>query len=455
LAHQLTTVPGDDRATPAAGSSDAAVPPRTLSRQERLVFTVLTLVMAWLLLEVGGYFVYWVVFGRPFSWRAMQDRRRERVNRSSALGTGAFAQVHPYVGYVEEPREDSGVHRLVDGQPVPVSSFGYMDDRPPIQTRGPDRVVVGITGGSVACLFAINGTRRLEAELAGHPTFAGKRFVFVNLALAGYKQPQQLMTLGYLMTLGAEFDIILNIDGFNEVALHELENASHKVFPAFPRSWQARIGVNDSLAGITRGRVLVVDEKRAALARAYSSAPWRYSVLANLVWHLRDRWLEGEAVWASEIYVRRWRPSGAYAVTGPKREFASPDELYDHLAAIWANSSSLMDQLCRGRGTRYFHFLQPNQYVRGTKPMSPAETRVAIMDDHPYRSGVALGYPRLQRAGQSLITQGVAFHDLTRIFADHPEPIYTDSCCHYNQAGYEIMAQAIASSIVDDGGSHR
>ena len=42
--------------------------------------------------------------------------------------------------------------------------------------------------------------------------------MFVNLALFGYKQPQQLTTLAYLMSIGGQFDLVLNIDGFNEVA---------------------------------------------------------------------------------------------------------------------------------------------------------------------------------------------------------------------------------------------
>src|SRR5262249_23951485 len=149
----------------------------------------------------------------------------------------------------------------------------------PIQTRGPGRVVVGILGGSVACQFAVNGTARLEAELSKSSEFANRRLIFVNLALGGYKQPQQLMTLAYLLSLGAEFDLVLNIDGFNEVALYELENASHHVFPAFPRSWHARIGTTEQVSGLTKGRLLVIEEQRTELARWHSRAPWRYSIL--------------------------------------------------------------------------------------------------------------------------------------------------------------------------------
>jgi hypothetical protein len=434
-------------------STTAASQPPTLHRAKRIAFRILTLFLVWAVLEVGGFLLYWLVAGHPFSWAAMQDRRRERASRPVGADASVFAQIHPYVGYVEEPGGESGVRRLVDGRRVPISEFGYIDDKTPIQARGPDHIVVGITGGSVASYFAVNGTWRLEAELSKDPSFAGKRFVFVNLALGGYKQPQQLATLAYLMTLGAEFDLILNIDGFNEVALYELENAGHHVFPAFPRNWHARVGVSDPLLGLTRGRLLVIDEQRTDLARWCSRVPWRYSIICNLFWEFRDWRLGWDSFRIVEASQASRRSRGPYAVTGPPKEFATREESYQHLAAIWANSSSLMHQLCRGRGTRYYHFLQPNQYVADSKPMAEAEKRVAILAEHPYRRGVELGYPQLRMAARALESQGVSYHDLTGIFGDHPEAIYSDGCCHYNQTGYDLMAQAISIAILNDPGT--
>jgi hypothetical protein len=75
---------------------------------------------------------------------------------------------------------------------------------------------------------------------------------------------------------------------------------------------------------------------------------------------------------------------------------------------------------------RYYHFLQPNQYLSGSKPMSEAEKRVAIQADHPYRQGVETGYPLLIRNGRALKEQGIPFYNLTGIFKDYPEAIYID-----------------------------
>ena len=96
---------------------------------------------------------------------------------------------------------------------------------------------------------------------------------------------------------------------------------------------------------------------------------------------------------------------------------------------------------------RYFHFLQPNQYVPGSKPMGAAERRVAVREKHAYRIGVEMGYPLLEERFSMLQHAGVAFTDLRWIYQDHPEPLYSDSCCHLNKEGYAIMARAMASAI--------
>ena len=49
------------------------------------------------------------------------------------------------------------------------------------------------------------------------PRFAGKQIWVVSFALGGYKQPQQLMVLAYYLSLGQPLDVVVNVDGFNEI----------------------------------------------------------------------------------------------------------------------------------------------------------------------------------------------------------------------------------------------
>ena len=157
---------------------------------------------------------------------------------------GLFSAGPPLCRLRRNPSEDR--RRRLRGHPAhyPVSPYGYADKGSPILTRSPYKVIIGILGGSVAWSFHMHATDRLRTLLQENPEFAGKDLVFVNLAVSGYKQPQQLMTLNYMLVLGGQFDFIINIDGFNDVVLYEAENAARHVFPAFPRSWHVRVEIS-------------------------------------------------------------------------------------------------------------------------------------------------------------------------------------------------------------------
>jgi hypothetical protein len=79
--------------------------------------------------------------------------------------------------------------------------------------------------------------------------------------------------------------------------------------------------------------------------------------------------------------------------------------------------------------------------------MSAAEKAQAVNERSPYRNPVIHGYPVLITMGRDLQTAGVNFTDLTMIYAQNPEPLYSDDCCHTNTAGSDIVAQRIIATI--------
>ena len=136
-----------------------------------------------------------------------------------------------------------------------------------------------------------------------------------------------------------------------------------------------------------------------------------------------------------------------YQLRGPPREYKDDAVLYRDVAEVWARSSLQMARLCAGLGIEYFHFLQPNQYVEGSKPLTEEELRKAINPSQPYRSGVEEGYPELQRLGAELARNGVAFHDATGVFAEVQQSVYFDDCCHFNIVGNRVLARFVARAI--------
>ena len=57
-------------------------------------------------------------------------------------------------------------------------------------------------------------------------------------------------------------------------------------------------------------------------------------------------------------------------------------------------------------------------------------------------------YPTLIAHGRELTELGVAFRDLTGLFREERQEIYSDTCCHYNETGYRLVAQEIANHLL-------
>jgi hypothetical protein len=270
-------------------------------------------------------------------------------------------------------------------------------------------------------------------------------------AVAGYEQPQSLLALSYLLSLGTHFDLVILLDGFNEVALPIRDNVFTGVFPFFPRSWGQRVA-NLDLATGTRaliGELAYLNERRGAWASWLADSPLRSSSTATLLWILYDRRLESRIVEARvSLSERRAGEPFDYLATGPRWPSSDIPALYEDLAQMWKRSALAMHALCKENDIPFFVFLQPNQYLPESKPMGPEERGVAILDQQPFAESVRVGCPLLRRAGHELRLRGIHFTDLTQVFADVREPIYIDNCCHVGKRGNEILADAMSDAII-------
>jgi hypothetical protein len=362
------------------------------------------------------------------------EEARRAADRRAALAYWFEDQVlHPYLGFVQRPagRPDSSS----------VTELGFPAG-PLIREAQADTLVVGVFGGSVAQFFGEGSA--VERAFAGLAN--GRRVVTVNAAIGGGKQPQSLLALAYLLSVGAHFDVVLLLDGFNEVALHPAENAAHGVSPLYPRGWAALVGGLDAAPEARRllAVVATLSELRETIARELATSVLRRSSTAVLSARLVDRTL------ASMVSERRLRllktrvVAYDYSVRGPRWPVPGGDALYRSLAEMWVQSAVQMERLCRANDIRFVHVLQPNQYA-GAKPMGPAERRAAWLEDQPYYEPARRGYPFLREA--SVLLEDVEFFDLTAVFDGISEPLYVDTCCHFNARGNEVLAEAIAARL--------
>jgi hypothetical protein len=410
-------------------------------RGRRILFWLVLVVVAYALTELGAFAMVSLVSRRWFSFEELQARRQQwNAQSEAALRTLEIPAryvvrkevVHPYLGYVHDPTVESS------------SPYG-ISDIPPIQTRAAGRVVVGFFGGSFAEDIVYHGADAMIEQLK--PLFPGKEFVIVKAVMGGYKQPQQLMAFNYFTALGGEFDIVINLDGFNEIALPVAENVPN-TNPFFPRQWHQRMQMLPDPALLsTIGQIQFLDTVSQTWAAFFSRAPFRYSVTMNVLW-----WSGEKLLYNRTLELRARLPglvpkAAEFAAVGPPAPFQDEAEMYEALGRMWEESSFQMHVLAAAKGATYFHFLQPNQYVQGTKPMTTAERRVAIRVGHPYGRSVEGGYPVLQRLGADLADRGVNFVDLTKVFSDRSEVLYRDNCCHVNFEGNDIVGAAMGKVI--------
>jgi hypothetical protein len=347
---------------------------------------------------------------------------------------------HPYLGYVlNDLAEPSAWHRL--GWPAPkVNRFGFEGlDFDADVPQGTLRV--GLFGGSVAKMLALSNhlQKALNARDDAPPST-----VFA-CALNGYKQPQQLFLLMYLLALGIKWDVVINLDGFNEVALFEPENARQGVHPLYPRAWYSRVSRGRDGRATSLSLLIQSLDRTAAWLNAHSATGLRQvfrrlALIATALGRGARRRLGQHLNHANGNIL------GAVA-RGPGRPSSNLNVVYDELATVWFRSSLLMRNACDAHGAQYVHALQPNQYVAGSKPMGEAEQRVAVRETHPYRLGVTRGYGRLRARGVQLSDAGVQFVDLTQVFQSVHEPVYADSCCHLNDLGHHLLGGALAAAV--------
>ena len=375
---------------------------------------------------------------------AMLHLWQRDVASGENVSDGAFETIHPYLGWVHNPQNPGAEN--VGSRKTPVNHLGFRDDGESVYHRADDVFIVGIAGGSVAFQFSWAAEELLKQKLADHPRVRGRRIQFVRLALSGYKQPQQLIAYSYLTALGAEFDLIINIDGFNETVLGIQENVISNTALSYPRSWHVRsIVIVDPRKSADTARLLHLRAKRQEMARDILASPLNWSPLMNLVWYLRDQKAHNELTDLRLEVSRSKRTS--FIHHGPANS-SSDAAVEEEAIAIWQRCSLAMHQLCRANGTLYLHVLQPNQYVPDSKPLTEFEKKKCIDPGGSVDLTVKALFPQLIEKGRKMKADGLAFSDQTPVFSAVMESLYVDPWCHFNEKGNRLLCEAIVPEIL-------
>lgn len=334
--------------------------------------------------------------------------------------------MHPYVGYVFNPLYQKGINVLGYYGPVP-------------QKQDDAKYKVGIFGGSVASAYSVMQYEELQSSIAARLGVAPNKVALYSFALPGYKQPQQLMTLTYLYSLGYKFDLVLNIDGFNEVALSYVESYQRGVSSYFPRNWYLYSRGIQQFEIVNLIRMYHILRNLQYKAAHYT---WGKSYTAQKLW----AWAYYQVIGALDSRLKKI-PS-TFQTQGPEVFAGTTDAAAkQQIINTWKQSTIQMSRVAKANGAQYIEFLQPNQYLLNTKPYSAEELQKFINKNHPYAEITKNMYPQLIKTARSLAPDDAMIVDLSHVFAHKNETLYADDCCHYNKRGYEILTSAIMDTL--------
>jgi hypothetical protein len=408
-----------------------------VKKSKKLIFTGLMVLLVVVCIEGLARLAYFVMYKRSYHAADMY----KFVKYDNHGFNDAYVMwwddeiIHPYLGFVYDFNNAKKNNE----------TYGFVTEVSPVIKREPGKLNVMLLGGSVA-----QGMGKVMQEAFRRVCRVPPNVV--ALGFSGYKQPQQLLALTYVLSLGGEYDLIINLDGYNEIVLPVTDNYDVGVNPFFPRNWNLRIARQPSkktLAVI--GEVRYLRNLKEETLEGLTSSIFRGSAVFGLLkmQHLkRINWDINHTT--HKLIEAQQGEAKRFEATGPFFPYQDIQQLYDDAAAVWVRSSVLLDQLARANSMEYYHFLQPNQYVKGSKVLTAAEKRLAYSEKPAMSQSALIGYPILIKAGKKLLERHINFVDATMAFANVKDTVYTDVCCHFNERGKEVLAAYMMDKIVQN-----
>jgi hypothetical protein len=422
--------------------------------QEFLKIALVNLVLLLVFVELGSLGWYFVKHKQFFYTREKpKDKSALGINLEGVrLNESIVERFHPFFGFIQKPGSDFRPGFKVNNYGF-ISPYDY-----PFKKTKPNQFIIGVFGGSVASGYAVFEVQNkiLPKYLKQLPGLKDREFIILSFATGGYKQPQQLLILNYFLALGQEIDMVVNIDGFNEVALANLNNknkidlampsvqhilpltnfANHslsiKAMKATVRIQENKTRINEGLESLQHCTLAACD----ALTSVY---------IQNLVNNYRTDVMKFE----KERGKQQKDDGGSVIYINPNNSVLTDSVAFDRMAWNWAKSSIFMNKVLSASKVPYFHVLQPNQYYQTKRVFGAAEKQIAFNQDTPYAKAVELGYPALFKKFPNLRKNNIDILNGVSIFDKTKEAVYVDSCCHYNQAGEVIFSDYVGSSILE------
>ena len=422
--------------------------------QEILKVALINLVLLLVFLELGSLGWYFLKHKQIFYTREKrEDKSALGVNLEGVrLNQSIVERFHPFFGFIQNPSPDFRPGFKINNYGF-ISPYDY-----PFKKFKKNQFVIGIFGGSVASDFSIFQIQNkiLPQYLKQVPGLQDKEFVILSFATGGYKQPQQLLILNYFLALGQELDLVINIDGFNEVALSNLNNKNqiNLAMPSIQHISPLTSLANNSLSVKAMQATIRIKENKTRINEGLESL--QHCSLAACdaltsvyVQNLVNNYRKDIIAFEKERSKKQKDDEESVIYINKNKSILEDSAAFEQMSWNWAKSSIFMHKILSASNVPYFHVLQPNQYYQTKRVFGEAEKRIAFNKDTPYAKAVELGYPAILGKFPNLQKNNINILNGVKVFDKTKDAVYVDSCCHYNKAGEVIFSNYVGSSILE------
>ena len=218
-----------------------------------------------------------------------------------------------------------------------------------------------------------------------------------------------------------EFDLILNLDGFNELALPLSENYEINDHLVYPRNYSRLISTFNSNFDcvknlnnkVNRFLYLPIFE----IIDLYSIRNCHFS-------------LEGQN-----------KNSGTRFSKMTNYEKNNFNKTLEKTLNLWKISSDKIFNYAEEKKIIYIHALQPNQYLLNSKILTEKEKK--LLNYPKYGNIISKYYNQLNL--ENLKAKNLI--DLRYLFKNNSKDLYRDYCCHLNNLGMHLISLEIIKNF--------
>lgn len=338
--------------------------------------------------------------------------------------------VHPFFGFIDL-NNVVYENNLISDEKLFYSIF----ESPNKKYNGTIKIL--LIGGSVAINFTDNSKNSygfnqdinnfdsrdlLARKISSY--FPDKKIIFYNAAIKSGKQPQQLFKLYYLSLIGMQFDIVINFDGFQEMAQPFVKNVPIKDELIYPRRY------SDEVAGQAQDISCIKITNKESQFNTYVPVLeiFSYYKIRNCFRELRR----------SDGINLNWKK---FFPVKEKNLEDSAKISYE----IWKKSSIEIENFSKFKKFFYLHVIAPSQHLKDSKNFSEEEKKEFL--DYEYGPIISEYYKKLINFDNFKLKHSL---NLQYVFKNENSTVYRDACCRYNNYGMNIISEKIAKYLSDN-----